>query len=311
MDALSVLVVSYNVRDLLDACLASLVADGVRAGLDLRLLVVDNASADGSADLVGQRYPAAELLRSDANRGFGGGANLGLTRLGFPSGGEAPVLLLNPDTEVRPGALTRLLASLCELPDAGVIGPGLTYADGSPQHAAFRFPGLLQTGFDLFPPHWRLAESRLNGRYGPQERRGLPFACDHVLGAAMLLRPQTIRDIGLFDEGFFMYCEEIDWCWRAARMGWRTWSEPRATLVHHAGRSTSQFAGPMYVELWRSRYRLARKHGGPLRPHLLRPLVRAGMARRRRQAARALAAGSLGADAYAATLATYAAVAAL
>ncbi|MHB0879045.1 MAG: glycosyltransferase family 2 protein [Anaerolineae bacterium] len=310
MADLSALVVSYNVRELLDACLASVLADISRFGLSLRLVVVDNCSGDGSADMVAERYPTADLIRSDANRGFGGGANLGLAHLGFPAaGGDTPVLLLNPDTEVRPGALPLLIEDLRRYPSAGVVGPGLVYADGTPQHAAFRFPGLAQAYFDLFPPHWRLAESRLNGRYGREERRGIPFPCDHVLGAAMLLRPQAIRDVSTFDEGFFMYCEEVDWCWRAAGLGWHTWNDPRATLVHHAGRSTVQSAGPMYVELWRSRYRLMLKHGRSLGP--LRTIVRLGMAKRRRDAARALAAGAISADAYASSLETYAAVAAL
>lgn len=312
MVALNVIAVSYNVRDLLGTCLASVASDCVRSGIDARIVVVDNISSDGSAEMVADRFPEAVLIRSDANLGFGGGANLGLRHLGFPSAGvSAPVLLLNPDTEVRPGALAWLLHDLGERPAAAVIGPGLVYADGSPQHAAFRFPGLMQAAFDLFPLHWRLTESRLNGRYVREERQGTPFRCDHVLGAAILLHPEAIRSVGLFDEGFFMYCEEIDWCWRAARLGWETWSDPGAVLVHHAGRSTSQTAGGMYVELWRSRHRLTRKYGGRLRSGILPAIVRLGMAKRRRDAGRALARGEITAQEHAASLAAHVAVAAL
>jgi len=312
MADLSVVAVSYNVRDLLDACLRSVVADCSASGIAARLLVVDNASSAGSADMVAATYPEADVIRSEENLRFGGGANRALRYLGFPAApGEPPVLLLNPDTEVRPGAIARMLGDLSAWPQAGVVGPALVYPDGRPQHAAFAFPGLVQATLDLFPIHWRLTASRLNGRYAREERLGFPYRCDHVLGAAMLLRPAAIAAIGLFDEGFFMYCEEVDWCWRAAQRGWQTWSAPRAVVVHHSGSSTSQVAGSMYVELWRSRYRLMRKHGGRIRSGLMRPIVRLGMLRRRLQADRDLSRAAITPEQHAASLLAFSSVAAL
>ncbi len=278
---LEVVVVSYNVRELLRSCLRSVFTAAADEGLQVRVWVHDNAGSDGSADMVAAEFPDAELTRGEVNLGFAGATNAVLRRLGYPGAAmsAAPVLLLNPDTELRPGVLSLLLEDLRSLPRAAVIGPGLVYADGSLQHSAFRFPGLAQTALDLFPLHGRLVESALNGRYPREERRPWPHLCGHPLGAAMLLRTEAIREVGLLGEGYFMYSEEIDWCRRANRAGWEAWSDPRAVIMHHAGRSTGQAKGEMYVQLWRSRYRYFRKHHGPLYRRVVRALVRTAMAR--------------------------------
>ena len=310
---LDVLIVSYNVRPLLAACLRSLYAHAAQEGVATRVLVVDNASGDGSPEMVAASFPHASLLRSETNLGFPAGVNLGLRQLGYPDSPirESPVLLLNPDTEVRPGALSLMLEDLSGLTRAGVIGPGLRYGDGAPQHAAFRFPGLAQVLLEFYPMNWRLTESRLNGRYGRQERGTRPYRCDHPLGAAMLLRPSALQEVGLLDAGFFMYCEEVDWCWRAAKRGWLAWSDPRAIVVHYAGQSASQSRGLMYVELWRSRYRLFAKHRGQSYLKAVRLIVRAGMALERVRARRELRAGRLDSEGYGRLLAAYDAVSAL
>jgi GT2 family glycosyltransferase len=261
-------------------------------GIAADVVVVDNAGSDGSADMVAERYPGVALLRSERNQGFAAGTNRGLRHLGYASdGADRPVLLLNPDTEVLPGALTLLLDDLARLPRAALVGPGLRYGDGRMQHAAFRFPGLAQTALEFFPINWRLTEGRANGRYPRQERGDAPFLCDHTLGAAMLVRSEALRHVGLLDDGFFMYCEEIDWCWRAARLGWQVWSDPRAVIVHHAGQSAGQVRGPMFVELWRSRYRLLARHRGRAYVRLIRAIVAAGARRERARAATRLRAG--------------------
>ncbi len=197
------------------------------------------------------------------------------------------------------------------LPRAGEVGPGLVYGDGTPQHSAFRFPDLAQTFLDFYPLHWRLTESRLNGRFPGGEAGGWPFLCDHPLGAAMLLRPEMLREIGGMDPGYFLYCEEVDWCRRATEAGWEVWSDPRAVIVHHAGRSTVQSRQASYVRLWRSRYRYFAKHRGTAYAAAVEAVVRLGLAGERLRLERRRRLGSISEEEARQGLATLAAVGAL
>lgn len=284
MSDLAVVIVSWNVCDLLAGCLRALWADLERSALAAQVWVVDNASADGTPEMVARDFPEVRLLTSDENPGFAAGNNRVLRLL---LAGAAPryIWLLNPDTEVRPGATAALVAALEDHPRAGIAGAALFNADGSLQHGAFRFPGILQLTFDLFPLPARLYESPLNGRYPGRWYDGTrPFWVDHPLGAAMMARVEAVRQVGLLDEGYRMYCEEVDWCWRMRRAGWRALCVPAAQVVHYAGRSTAQVRIPSFVNLWTSRARLYRRTCGPLRWALARMLVRAGMRRRMRGA---------------------------
>lgn len=284
---LSVVIVSWNVRDLLARCLASLYADLARAGLEARAVVVDNASHDGSADMVRAEYPQVELIARDDNPGFAAGNNCGLRALGYPgAAGKAEfALLLNPDTEVEPRALETLLAAASARPRAAVVTSRLTYGDGSLQDSAFRFPGLWQLYIDLFPVHGRLHASRLNGRYPRRAyEAGEPFAIDHPLGAVMLVRGAAMAQVGLFDEGYALYCEEIDWCARFKEAGWENYCAPAAHVVHYAGQSTGQVRVASFVKLWRSRYRLHTRHPSFAPMPLARRIVVAGIRRRMRDA---------------------------
>lgn len=270
---LSVIIVAWNVRVLLDGCLRSL-----RPLLDTgdEVIVVDNASTDGTVAWLRAAWPRVQTIASAANLGFGRGNNAGLAA----ARGEW-LLLLNPDTIVAPGAIATLVAFLAAHPRAGLAAPRLRYADGRLQRNAFRFPGLAQVFLDLFPLHPRLLESPLNGRY--RAERGpaaVPFPIDHPLGAAMLIRRAAYAQVGGFDEGFFMYSEEVDWCRRIRAAGWSIWQVPGAEITHLAGQSTRQVAAPMYVELWRARYRFFRKHYGARFVRVARPIVRAGMLRK-------------------------------
>lgn len=317
MPRLAVIIVNWNVHDLLAACLTSLYADLDRAGLEAQVWVVDNASTDGSPEMVRSQFPQVRLIANRHNAGFAAGNNqalrevLALTPDPDPSSEDA-VLLLNPDTEVQPGALAALVDWLEKAPRAAVIGARLSYGDGSFQHSAFRFPRLMQIAFDLFPLPPRLYESRLNGRY-PRAlyERGTPFEIDHPLGAAMLVRSAAIRQVGLLDEGFHMYCEEIDWCMRMKAVGWRAYCVPRAHVLHYAARSTGQIRTAAFVHLWRSRQRLYAKHYGPLTQAAARALVLAGMRYQAAQARRAYREGRLDAATLTAQLAAFAKVAAI
>ena len=289
MPRLAVVIVSWNVRELLASCLRSLFSDLGRLDVQADVWVVDNASTDGTPTLLAHGFPKVHLIASDENLGFAAGNNLALKAIVADSDfaiHNSVVWLLNPDTEVRPGATAALLSTMDTHPSVGVVGAKLLYPDGSLQQAAFRFPGLLQLAFELFPLPPRLYETPLNGRYPRYLYEGNEaFAIDHPLGASMMVRVEAIDEVGLMDEGYRMYCEEIDWCWRMHEAGWTALCAPTAEVIHHAGQSTSQVPVSSFVNLWTSRARLYARHHGALTWHLARAMIRLGMRRRRQGAA--------------------------
>lgn len=295
MVRLGIVTVSYNVREHLRRCLAAVEASVRASGLEAEVVVVDNASGDGSADMVRAEFPRVRLLANTQNAGFAAATNQGLRALGFPEkGGPDLAMLLNPDTVVRGAALAEMLSFMDRNPRAGVAGARLVYEDGGFQHSAFHYPTLLMALFDFFVPHHRLLDSRLNGRY-PRRwyQSGRPFEIDHPLGAAMMVRREAALQVGLLDEAFFMYCEEVDWCRRIKKAGWRIYCVPRAEIVHLEGRSARQFREEMFVALWRSRYRLFAKHNGPLYRWAVRRIVALGLRREMARVRRAAQRGEL------------------
>jgi N-acetylglucosaminyl-diphospho-decaprenol L-rhamnosyltransferase len=283
---LAVIVVTWNVRDMALDCLHSLFDDFARTRAHGSVWVVDNASTDGTAEAIRATCAAIDtpnltLLTPGENLGFAGANNLALHRIGFPDDGDLPdyVLLLNPDTYVKTGALQALLNGV-EQTGAGLAGAQLSYGDGAFQHSAFDYPGLMQLIVELFPVPGRLYESRINGRY-PREwyEGGEPFEVGHPLGAAFMLRREAIQQTGLFDERFEMYCEEIDWAMRIRAAGWPVVCVPFAEIVHYAGQSSVQARPRTIVSLWTSRLLLYHKHYGALKNLLARWIIRAGMNR--------------------------------
>jgi N-acetylglucosaminyl-diphospho-decaprenol L-rhamnosyltransferase len=234
------------------------------------VIVLDNASNDGSADAVASTFPHVRLVRSDTNVGFAGGVNHAASL----AIGRA-LLVLNPDARLEPGALALMLDWLAAHPRAGLVAPSLRYPDGRAQSAAFAFPGLVQTALDLFPVN-RLMETRFNGRMGGAS----PRQVDCALGACMLIRRATWDEVGPLDTGYFMYVEEIDWCRRAKQRGWEIWTQPAAVAIHYGGAATSQQPETMFAALWRSRLRYYERYSGPLMNRLVHRLVRAGLGRR-------------------------------
>lgn len=289
---LSIVIVSYNVCDLLAQCLNSVfsIQSSVFSGqsqlntehrtLNIEVFVVDNASRDGSAAMVRERFPAVRLIENSENRGFAAANNQA-----FIETRRRYVMMLNPDTELRPGALETLVRFMDANPRAGACGGKLQYGDGSFQYSAFAFPTLAQIFLDFFPLNWRLTNSRLNGRY-PREwyARGEPFQVDHPLGADFLVRREVAEQVGWLDDQFFIYCEEIDWAIRIKRAGWQIWCVPQAEIVHHEAQSTQQFRDAMFVELWRARKRLFEKHYSRVFRFAARQIVRAGLANEARKA---------------------------
>ncbi len=270
-DMLSVIIVSHNTRELLALCLDSVLAN-LASGPEHEIIVVDNASQDRTVEMAQERFPQVALLANEENLGFAAASNQGLKK-----GRGNYLLLLNPDTLVRGNAFGEMFDFLAQHPRVGVVGPKLLYPDGRLQHSAFSFPTLSMIFLDFFPLNHRLLNSRLNGRYPcALYEAGKPFPVDHPLGAAMMVRREAVEEVGLLDEGFFMYCEEIDWCLRMKRAGWEVFCLPQAEIVHYVARSTRQFREAMWVELHRSRYRLYEKHYGPRFRWLARAVVGLG-----------------------------------
>jgi GT2 family glycosyltransferase len=211
-------------------------------------------------------------------------------------------LLLNPDTEIETDTLVELVKAMDTAPRAGVCGANLRYGDDSFQHGAFRFPGLSQVALDLFPlvgvpGSHRLRRGRANGRYPqPLWQRRTPFPVDFVLGAALFVRGVAIRDVGGLDEGYFMYCEEMDWCLRMHQAGWGVYAVPTAKVIHLEGQSSRQRRWENFARLWQSRFRFYAKHRtrySPLFRLALRAVVRAGAAWHMRRVRRGFAHGSV------------------
>jgi GT2 family glycosyltransferase len=230
------------------------------------------------------------------------------------------VLLLNADAEVQGDALFQMTRFLVATANAGACGPKLFYPDGAFQHGAFRFPNLVQVVLDFFPltglpGAYRLHNSRLNGRYPAWCWQGAaPFAVDFVLGAALMVKGEAIRQVGGLDDDFYMYCEEMDWCLRLAEAGWQIYAVPTAHVVHHEAQSSRQVRWASVEQLWRSRLRFYRKYARryPLGYiQAVRGVIRLGTAWRARQARHRFAIGAANGVEIACELAAYATIARL
>ncbi|GAB4508853.1 MAG: glycosyltransferase family 2 protein [Anaerolineae bacterium] len=299
---LAVIIVNWNTCEVTVEALRSLYADLSTSGLEALVMVVDNGSSDASVDVIAAQFPQVRLIASSENLGFVGANNLAMRGLGFGSEAQTEVppeytpesltellpravYLLNSDTITQPGATRTLFDALFSAPDVGLVGAQLSYGDGSFQHGAFKFPGLRQLWVEFFPTPGRLMESGFNGRY-PRAAyvHGQPFDVDFTLGATMMLRREVIQQTGMFDERFFMYCEEIDWAWRIKAAGWRVLSVPMAHVTHLGGQSTSQARPQSTLHLWTSRLKLFRKVYPAWKRFLARQMVILGMARKIQQA---------------------------
>jgi hypothetical protein len=254
-------IVSYNTCELLRRCLQSLFATTQHP---LRVWVVDNASTDGSPAMVRREFPQVQLIASPTNLGFAAANNVALRAIvderhrdGAPqAGAEAPLLLLNPDTEVRPGAIDGMAEYLRAHPRIGMVGVQLLNPDGTQQRSfgGFWFARLLRT---FLRKHLAGEESGLAG----SARDPLPV--DWLVGACLMVSARALAQIGLLDEGFFIYGEEIDWQWRLSQAGFGVVLLPQLHVVHFGGQSTQQAAQAMRRQEYRSRYLLLAKHRGP------------------------------------------------
>src|SRR5579884_102658 len=252
---LTVVIVSYNTRDMLRDCLASL-SKGC-AGLEFETYVVDNASPDESAGMVAAEFPSVRLIANAENAGFTRANNQALR---LAAGRH--VVILNPDTEAEPDSLTTLVRFLDSHSEAGACGPKLLNSDGS-----------LQPNGRPFPTPWReflgvtglrnLNRAAFDRRleYGRAEFETL-CEVDVVSGACMMVRKSVMDQVGMLDESFFMFYEEIEWCWRIRRAGWKVYYVPQARVVHHWMGSVRQQSRAMTARLFRSQLIYYQKTAG-------------------------------------------------
>jgi len=275
---LGIVIVNYQVRDLLRDCLAS-VYDG-RGDFTFKVCVVDNDSRDGSAEMVAKEFPQVRLIRAE-NQGYAAGNNLGLREFGFldkghgtaaneqgavealPAASSLPIpllpryaLLLNPDTVMPPSVLADMLDFMEKHPRAGVAGPRLVRADGSLDRACRRsFPTPEVAFYRLFGLSRLFPKSPRFGRYNlTYLSPNVTTEVDSVVGAFMLMRGETLSQVGLLDERFFMYAEDLDFCYRVKQRGWQVWYNADVTVLHYKGQSSRQrsaFANAKFYETMR------------------------------------------------------------
>ncbi len=261
---LSVIIVSWNVRELLAQALDSVFAS-VDDDVELEVIVIDNASRDGSVRMLRERFPYVHVIANQQNLGFPAANNQGLAR----ASGDY-ILLLNSDTEVRAGALARMIAHLVMHPGTGLAGPKLLNADGSIQSSRRRFPTLrilfLESTW-LQPLVGRRALARY---YYEDVPAAMPQDVDWVTGAAMMVRREVISQVGGLDDKFFMYSEELDWCRRIHDAGWDITFAPAAEIVHLGGKSSEQVTPARHIYFQSSKVRYTRKYHGRLIAEVLR-----------------------------------------
>jgi N-acetylglucosaminyl-diphospho-decaprenol L-rhamnosyltransferase len=229
--------------------------EAARQDLAVEVLVVDNGSTDGSVEMVRQRFPADELIANASNRGYAAANNQGVER----ARGRY-LFLLNSDAEVEVAALRTLVAYADDHPKAGVIGPKLLNPDGTLQPSGGRFPTPASTVASL------LGLNRLTGRprYGTGRDYSVPAEVDEVSGAAMLIRREVIEQVGGLDEGFAWGYEDVDYCLRARRAGWRVHYVPDARVMHHWGGTQRLAPAPITLKAIAGRRRYFEKHYGRL-----------------------------------------------
>ncbi|HMP54729.1 MAG TPA: glycosyltransferase family 2 protein, partial [Candidatus Melainabacteria bacterium] len=230
------------------------------SNLETEVYVVDNDSKDGSAAMVAEKHGWATLMANDDNLGFAKANNQVLRQ----AKGRY-VLLLNPDTEVEPGALKTLIEFLEAHPKAGIVAPQLLNSDGSIQRSCRQFPTFTGMLFELvglsklFPKGSKMgttfrAYKMLDWEHDDERE------VDQPEGACLLLRREVLEEVGLLDEGYFMLFEEVDWCYRIKKAGWQIWFTPKARVMHHYGQSIKQVKARMILSSHRGLYRFWRKH---------------------------------------------------
>lgn len=269
---LSVTICSWNTLEDLRACLQSL--QDVQSEAEFEVLVVDNNSEDGSADMVEQEFPWVVLHQMARNLGFTGGQNFAIeNRRG------RHCFLLNSDATVHPGALRGLLDFYAQNPTVGILGPKILNPDGSLQFSCRRFPNPVAALFRNTPIGRFFPNNRFTRDYLMQDwEHTSPREVDWVSGAAMFASAELIESIGVFDPEYFMFCEDVDWCFRAWEGGYKVMYVPDAVVTHAIGRSTDKAPNRMIGRFHRSMLRFYTKNMLPQLPLVARPFALLGAA---------------------------------
>ncbi len=271
MTDLTVIIINWNTRDDLRNCLNSIFRHPRKISIDV--IVADNASEDGSREMVTDEFPQVRLVAHSTNLGFCAGNNRAV-----PENPGRFILFLNADTIVTACALDSLVEFADAHPEAGIFGPKLLNPDGSLQYSCRRFPNL-GAGFFRNTPLGRLfPKNRFTSDYLMTDwDHTAPRIVDWISGAALMIRRETLVQTGGFDEGFYMYCEDVDLCYRVHEIGQQVFYFPDAVIYHIIGRSSDKVPTRATWYFHTSMYRFYKKHYAGRTSFFLRPLIIPGL----------------------------------
>jgi GT2 family glycosyltransferase len=249
---LTIIIVNWNTRKLLEECLSSIFRSPTKVCYEV--WVVDNASSDGSVSMVRNQFPEVRLIENHENMGFARANNIVIQK------NESKfVLLLNSDAYLKPGAMDEMVEFMYKNSQVGAAGSRLLNPDGSLQYSVHPMP-------TLFREFWRMfhLDALFPVSSYPLDRWDLktPRIVDVVQGACLILRKEAIEEVGLLDESFFFYSEEVDYCYRLKEKGYKIYWLPKAEAVHYGGQSSKQMPDQMFLELYRGKILFFRKHKG-------------------------------------------------
>ena len=255
---LSIIIVNWNTKDLLLQCLESVYQTMKRIEMDI--FVVDNGSIDGSIAAAKERFSEVKFIQNEMNLGFAGANNQAL-RLAMGK----YLLLLNPDTQVKKGAIDRLISFMDAHPEAGGAGAQLLNSDGSKQNSIANFPSLATELLNKSLLRWLFPKA-----FPGKERNYLePIEVDSVIGACMIVKREAVEQVGLLDEDYFLFLEETDWCYRIKRAGWKIYHVPHSEIYHFQGKGVEIEKKKARVEYYHSRYHFFKKNRGSLQWFIL------------------------------------------
>jgi GT2 family glycosyltransferase len=255
---LSIIIVNWNTRDFLLQCLESVYQTMKRIEMDI--FVVDNGSIDGSIAAAKERFSEVKFIQNEMNLGFAGANNQAL-RLAMGK----YLLLLNPDTQVKKGAIDRLISFMDAHPEVGGAGAQLLNSDGSKQNSIANFPSLVTELLNKSLLRWLFPKA-----FPGKERNYLePIEVDSVIGACMIVKREAVEQVGLLDEDYFLFLEETDWCYRIKRAGWKIYHVPHSEIYHFQGKGVEIEKKKARIEYYHSRYHFFKKNRGSLQWFIL------------------------------------------